>query len=312
MLKSMKWLIICTIWLMGLFGLWSVISPPSLALFGVVNLTPTPPIRQTPTGNQLVYLPMIIRSTEAESTPTVTATAPTSGTPFPPGPVTLVTLGDSLTEGDGDDSPEMGGYPRRLLTQLQTVRPNSTLNNLGKSGWTSNDLINTQLTPAVNLLNQASGAKVALVWIGSNDLWGLYEYGPEPMTSQAEAEDLQNYTNNLETIVSQLRATGAQVYIALGDDQSKRPCVANPNPTEPTFPATTAQDLALMSIQINRYNQAIQAKATQHGATTVDFYHTDIFVNPVTLAGDGNHPNAAGYDLITTIWFNALRPALGN
>ena len=29
-----------------------------------------------------------------------------------------------------------------------------------------------------------------------------------------------------------------------------------------------------------------------------------------TLAEDGNHPNAAGYDAVTDIWFAALEPLL--
>jgi lysophospholipase L1-like esterase len=31
-------------------------------------------------------------------------------------------------------------------------------------------------------------------------------------------------------------------------------------------------------------------------------------VTPALLAGDGNHPNAAGYEQITDIWFNAIAP----
>ncbi|MBL8103862.1 MAG: hypothetical protein JNM02_15115, partial [Anaerolineales bacterium] len=44
----------------------------------------------------------------------------------------------------------------------------------------------------------------------------------------------------------------------------------------------------------------------QYGALTVDFYNTGIFTNPDTLADDGNHPNPAGYDLITQAWYKAL------
>ena len=46
--------------------------------------------------------------------------------------ITLVTLGDSLTAGDGDDGIG-GGYPVRLLSMLQTPYPGSTLNNVGIS-----------------------------------------------------------------------------------------------------------------------------------------------------------------------------------
>ena len=51
-------------------------------------------------------------------------------------------------------------------------------------------------------------------------------------------------------------------------------------------------------------------KAAQYGAETVDFFHTDIFTNTATLYTDGNHPNTAGYEKITQIWFAALQPYL--
>ena len=91
-------------------------------------------------------------------------------------PVALVTLGDSLTVGDGDEAG--GGYPSRLLKNLSKEAPGSTLENFAQSGWTSDDLINTQLKPAVAALQAAPGdaPKLALVWIGSNDLFGLYNY----------------------------------------------------------------------------------------------------------------------------------------
>ena len=50
--------------------------------------------------------------------------------------VSMVTLGDSLTAGDGDDGVG-GGYPARLLTMLQAENPTSTLSNVAVSGFTS-------------------------------------------------------------------------------------------------------------------------------------------------------------------------------
>ncbi len=90
-------------------------------------------------------------------------------------PITLVAVGDSLTAGDGDDG-SGGGYPARLLTLLLGDHPGSTLSNRAISGDTTTELINKQLDSAVADLNAAPGAnrKVALVWIGSNDLFGLY------------------------------------------------------------------------------------------------------------------------------------------
>ena len=254
----------------------------------------------------------------ATATPTTTPTS-TGGSNLPPGPVTLVMLGDSLTAGDGDDSAEGGGYPRRLLESVQARRSGSTATNLGRSGWTAGDLVNGvngeagQLGQAVALLNGAgqSAAKAAFLWIGSNDLWYLYEFGPEPMTAGAESEDLQNFSANLDKLLTDLRATGATVFVGLLDDQSLRPVVADPpNPSEPAFPGITADDSARMSAQVTRYNDAIRARAAQRGAVVVDFFATTIFTSPTTLAGDGNHPNGAGYDIITGLWWAALDPRL--
>lgn len=65
-----------------------------------------------------------------------------------------------------------------------------------------------------------------------------------------------------------------------------------------------------MSQQVTRYNTAIADLAAQHGAITVDSYHTTIFTDPATLGDDGNHANAAGYDAIAQIRFNAISPLL--
>ena len=265
-----------------------------------------------PTATMIIILPMKTPTPTASPspTPTPTPTGTTSGA-LPAGPVTLVMLGDSLTAGQGDESATGGGYPRRLLTQVQTRRPGSTATNLGQSGWTSTDLIQgvngapPQLTTAVNTLNSSNGAKVALLWIGSNDLWYLYEFG-NPSAAD-EAQDLQSFTANLDTILQQLRATGATVFVALLDDQSQRPVVANPpTPNEPAFPGISALERQRMAQQVIAYNNAITAKATQHDTRVVDFYQTTLFTTASTLADDGNHPNAAGYDAITTVWFGGL------
>jgi lysophospholipase L1-like esterase len=231
---------------------------------------------------------------------------------LPAGPISLVTLGDSLTQGDGDDSGR--GYPGRLLEMVNAVRPGSTLTNLGQSGWSSDALINgdqgieSQLTRAVGELqsvtSQGRGA-VAFVWIGSNDLWYLYEYGGD-INDEGDALDAERFAANMDTVIGQLRGTGAQVIVALLDDQSKRPVALRGE----AFTSVTRDELGRMSAQVTRYNQILTEKAAQYGALTVDFHSTDIFTNPSTLYDDGNHPNQAGYDVIAQMWFEALSSIL--
>jgi lysophospholipase L1-like esterase len=138
------------------------------------------------------------------------------------------------------------------------------------------------------------------VWIGSNDLWYLYEYGDG--SDENDRLDAQRFSANMDTILSQLRGAGAQVIIALLDDQSKRPVAIQGE----AFTATTPDELNRMSVQVVRYNKIITEKAAQYGALTVDFYLTDIFTNPATLYDDGNHPNSAGYDIVAQKWFAVL------
>jgi len=230
---------------------------------------------------------------------------------LPAGSVTMVALGDSLTQGDGDDTGR--GYTGRLLDIVNAVRPGSTMTNLGQSGWNSDALINGdqglsgQIPQALEELEtvvaEGRGA-AALVWIGSNDLWYLYEYGEG--SDENDAVDAEHFAANVDLILRQLRAAGAQVIVALLDDQSKRPVALKGE----AFTSVTPDELDRMSLQVTRYNKIISEKAAKYGALTVDFYSTDIFTNPATLYDDGNHPNAAGYDIIAQKWFDALSSIL--
>ena len=202
------------------------------------------------------------------------------------------------------------------MKKISKEAPGSTLENLAQSGWTSDDLINTQLEPAVAALRAAPGKapKLALVWIGSNDLFGLYNYVcPEDYGNdyaRCEPEALQLFKNNIKTILASLKATGARLYIALLDDQSKRPVMRNSQLRRDSYDRITADDVSRMSVQTGRYNAVIRELAASYGAATVDFFDTKIFETSATLSEDGNHPNGAGYDAIAGIWGQAISTAV--
>ena len=258
---------------------------------------------------------IITEAPQATLPPTVVAEEVTSipaidlppASALPAGPVTMVALGDSLTQGDGDDTGR--GYTGRLLDMVNAIRPGSTMTNFGQSGWNSDALINGdqglsgQLPRSLEELEIAAAegrGAVALVWIGSNDLWYLYEFGEG--SNENDSLDAEHFASNLDVILGQLRGAGTQVIIALLDDQSRRPVALKGE----AFTSITPDELNRMSLQVTRYNEIISEKAAQYGALTVDFYSTDIFTNPATLYDDGNHPNAAGYDIIAQKWFDAL------
>ncbi|MBK8783062.1 MAG: hypothetical protein IPO22_14930 [Anaerolineales bacterium] len=275
------------------------------------------PANWTPGPTMEIIQPAVATDTpQVESTSSVpTATQPvvfSSASALPTGPISMIAIGDSLTQGDGDDTGR--GYPGRLLEIVSVLRPNSSITNFGQSGWSSDALINGdqglpgQLTRAnaeVQAANEQNRSSVVFIWIGSNDLWYLYEYGGD-VNDESEAQDLQRFSSNLDVILSDLRLAGAQVIVALLDDQSQRPVAIKGE----AFTAITADELSRMSVQVQRYNEVITQKAEEYGALTVDFYSTDIFTNPATLYDDGNHPNQAGYDIIAQIWFEALSSIL--
>jgi len=220
----------------------------------------------------------------------------------------IVTLGDSLTSGDKDDEPG-GGWPRRLVPLVQPARPQAQIINLAQPGWTSRDLLQgaggspNQIDQAVKLLREAGGDKITTVWIGTNDLFYLYEFG-DP-TPAEEAREASRFGRDLDELLKRLRDTGARVFIALLHDPAQGPVQ-----TSGVFMSTAAEEWARMSQQAQRYNEIIKTAAAKYGAALVDIPATQIFTTPALMVEDGIHPNARGYDELAKVWWQALLDAV--
>ena len=96
-------------------------------------------------GAPVIGTPSAVGSARSVAAPTEPGAAPAVGAApggLPPGPVTVIALGDSLTAGVGDDAGQ--GYAGRLAEAIAARRPDSTLNNLGQSGWTSTEMVDGQ------------------------------------------------------------------------------------------------------------------------------------------------------------------------
>jgi len=220
-------------------------------------------------------------------------------------PITLVTLGDSLTEGDKDDSIDGGGWPRRIRSILATQRPGSQVINFARAGWTSTDLLrgaygeSNQIDRAVDKLRRAVGVKIATVWIGTNDLFYLYEFG-NPSVDEERA-DRDRFIANLDKTLHRLSATDAKIFVAqLGDPTSWGA------PTGGLFHSTTPEEWSRLSRQAAAYNDAIRLLAAKYAAAIVDVHTTHIFATPALMDADGLHPNGRGYDALAELWLTAL------
>lgn len=214
-------------------------------------------------------------------------------------PIRVAAIGDSLTEGDGDEA-GLGGYVGRLQKSLQSKNPKAQVKNLGHSGWTS-EMVVKGYEGKPSTLKEAISFKphIALVWIGSNDLWYLYEYAdPKP---EDERQDLLRYQKNLQTIVGSLSKSGTKVLLASLDDQSQRPVARQGK----AFSGISKSEMQRMGAQVKLYNQAIANVAKQNGAKVVNLSDPSLWRS---LAEDGNHPNASGYEKITQVWLKAFGP----
>ena len=226
--------------------------------------------------------------------------------------ILVLTMGDSLTAGDGDDI-EGRGYPVRLESILSDRGISAKVRNIAISGDTSSDLIAKQLDPAVKELTAAGNIKkIALVWIGSNDMFGFYNYtagedwcknmGPDA----CERSEMKTTAENIAKIVRELKKAGASVIVALVDDQTRRPVISEKKMRSEFFPNINDADVARMSKQIRLYNDSIKNITAKSGAATVDFFTDSVFYDKSMLGDDGNHPNSTGYDKIAQVWADAV------
>jgi lysophospholipase L1-like esterase len=244
------------------------------------------------------------------------AAAPAApGATLAPGPVTVITLGDSLTQAVGDD--EGRGFAGRLVEAIgaRPDRTGSTLLNLGQSGWTSTDMVDGQpgspaeLPQALDAARAAAPAPVlATVLIGSNDLWYVYQYGTANPTPSAEEDAaVATYRANLDRTVREMQAAGAVVVVGLPDDQSLRPIATDIARVNEQLSDVTQEEIGKMSALSEVLGRTASEVAAAHGVRTVDTNDT-FWADPSRMADDGIHPNAAGYTQMAARWVEAVDP----
>jgi lysophospholipase L1-like esterase len=178
-----------------------------------------------------------------------------------------VALGDSTAVGVGAQTG--GGYPDRLVGKLRAAYPTLKLLNLGQSGATASDVLESQVPRAL-----LTRPRLITLGIGINDV-GL----------QA-ADDA--FAVNLEEVVVQLHKLGARMAIANIPDLALAPAIAQ------------LVSRSIYERRIELFNEHVTATAARHGLTLVDLYtwSRDLpGARPELFSPDGFHPSALGYDV---------------
>ena len=216
----------------------------------------------------------------------------------------VVGIGDSVTAATNCGCP---GFVQPYAEDLPT---SASSENLGLNGLTAAGL-RTLLTTPSPTADGVAEADTLLVTIGANDLLPLL---PKWRASGCPASC---YMPAVDTVGSDISAILSAAR-ALRGNQPTRILVTNYwNVFADGDVASASEDLAyfLWSDELTRaLNSRICAAAHGAGAICVDLYAPfkgDGTLNPTEfLAGDGDHPNAAGYQLITSALWAATPPAM--
>jgi lysophospholipase L1-like esterase len=180
-------------------------------------------------------------------------------------------LGDSITQGSWVASSNFQGTSFPLYAMLSSGGRLLTAANAGVSGDTTAGMLSrfdTDVAPV--------GPTAVVLLGGTNDMAGTVT--------------LAQYAANVRAIVAKTRALGAVPVL----------CTIPPN-------NTTARHA-----KINTWNAWMRYFASGQGITVVDFY--GLLADPVsgnylsTYAGDGTHPNGAGYIAMGQLVSSALSP----
>ena len=211
--------------------------------------------------------------------------------------ITVVGIGDSVTSGYNCSCEAFVALYAAQLAAQDDVATSSA--NLGVPGWTSSQLLAAITKPGA-LRDQVAKADILLVTIGANDLNPLESKGPASCPAACYTPLIHSAGHNVELIVDAARAA---------------------NPAHPPTVLVTDywnvfQDgdvgTAEHGAAFQSWSDALtRAESTQicdgarsAGATCVSLYAPfkgTGSINPTSLlAADGDHPNAAGHQLIAS------------
>ncbi|WP_312399422.1 GDSL-type esterase/lipase family protein [Leuconostoc lactis] len=249
--------------------------------------------------------------------------------------VQLVALGDSLTEGVGDDGQQQG-YTGRIAQQIQQKYDvDVTMANFGRSGDRS-DQIQHRLATQSNMQSAMQHAQAIILTVGGNDLQQLLlknqsAQSPEALTKAVKSGQ-SAYRQQLTTLFQTIRQYNphAPIYI-----------FGNYNPIFVHFP--NRQDFNTDVALFNAINQEVaKADKNSHYVGIFDLtygqYRTEnarqkliasakvadqttknpdqflkklsdkpAFTNKWISTTDHYHPNKKGYDFMTTQLFQQMR-----
>ncbi|MDY0409553.1 GDSL-type esterase/lipase family protein [Paracerasibacillus soli] len=155
----------------------------------------------------------------------------------------MVAIGDSLTEGVGDET-NNEGYVGILDETINAEYDLAHLDNFGKRGNRTDQLLNRLDTPDIQ--SAISKAQIILITIGANDIMKVLRENITNITYEPFAKEKEAYENRLKQIFEKMRADNPRAKIYL---------IGFYNPFEGYF--KDIKELTLIADEWNKTSKAI-------------------------------------------------------
>ncbi|WP_338472940.1 GDSL-type esterase/lipase family protein [Niallia sp. XMNu-256] len=194
----------------------------------------------------------------------------------------IVSIGDSLTEGSGDET-ENGGYVGILNHTFEDNQLNIKIENHGKRGNRTDHLV--KRLDQKNIASSIKKADIVLITIGANDIMKVVKDNFSNLTMEPFNSEIGEYQERLRAIFHKMKELNPDVHIYL---------IGFYNPFEQYF-----SHIEGLGVIVTNWNEA--GKAVTEEFEHVSFIPTsDLFVPSDTelLAEDQFHPNTTGYKLM--------------
>ncbi|NYE07338.1 lysophospholipase L1-like esterase [Bacillus niacini] len=194
----------------------------------------------------------------------------------------IVAIGDSLTEGVGDET-KSGGYVGILNHTFEGNNLNISVENFGKKGNRTDQLL--KRLEKEDVASTIKEADVVLITIGANDIMNVLKTNFMNVTMEPFQEERVKYIERLEAIFSKINELNPDTQIYL---------IGFYNPFERHF-----GEIKELGMIIDSWNEAGKSLAEKYDH--VRYIPTkDLFSNTNLdlLAEDEFHPNTTGYKLM--------------
>lgn len=196
--------------------------------------------------------------------------------------IKVVTLGDSLTEGSGDET-KNGGYVGVLDDTINRDKHVVDFQNFAKRGSRTDQLLlRLEDEEVINALNHAD---IILITIGANDIMKVFKENITDLTLEKFTAEQNQYKQRLEQVFSTIQGFNGEADIYL---------IGFYNPFKKYF-----ADIEELEHIVSNWNQ-IGLNVTEQYNNANFIPIKDIFDQAESnyFADDNFHPNALGYRMI--------------